>query len=60
VRRNLKKGNLTLQIYDLESDPGEQNDLAPTNPALVERMTRLLAEARRPSPIFPIPALDTE
>ena len=31
-------------LFDLEADPGEQENLAPTRPEIVERMLRLLAD----------------
>jgi len=34
----------TLQLFDLEADPGETRDLAPGNPALVEQLSAKLPE----------------
>lgn len=33
-------------LYDLEEDPGESRDVAPANPDVVERMRRIVGEAR--------------
>jgi arylsulfatase A-like enzyme len=35
------------QVYDLATDPGENHDLAPANPALITRLTRLWYEYAR-------------
>jgi arylsulfatase A-like enzyme len=44
-----------LRLYDLASDPREQNDLAPEEPARVARMAAVLAayEAALPRPVTP-------
>lgn len=48
----LKKPNKTIQLYDLDADPGEENNLASQYPELVEELTKLMQEARTPSDIF--------
>jgi arylsulfatase A-like enzyme len=42
-----------LELYDLETDPGEQRDVAPAHPDVVERITAHLATARTPSDRWP-------
>jgi len=58
IRTNLRKGNTTLEVYDLRSDPGETRDIAPENPDLVAEIEGVLRAARHPNPVFPIPVLD--
>ena len=58
VRPRLGKGDLELEVYDLEADPGETRDLASERPEITRRLEALLAEARVPSPDFPVAALD--
>lgn len=43
------------ELYDLETDPGEQRDLAEARPEIRQRLTRLLrARARRPAALDPV------
>jgi len=35
IRRNIKKGNLTIELYDLETDIQEQNDVAVQHPEII-------------------------
>jgi arylsulfatase A len=37
-----KRGLPAVQLYDMEADPGEQNNLQARHPEVVERLTRLL------------------
>lgn len=48
----LKKPNQRIELYDLENDPGEENNVASENPELVNELTKLMQEARTPSEIF--------
>ncbi len=62
IRRNmLQRSNpdpLKMELYHLDSDPSESNDLAEERPEVAERIASLMAEARRPSPRFPFPPLE--
>jgi arylsulfatase A len=58
LRRNLRKGPEAFELYDLESDLGEQNDVAGRHPDVVARLAALLAREHAPSGEFPLAALD--
>ena len=47
-----------IELYDLESDRGEQNDVAKEHPQVVAELAELMQKARVPSTRFPFPALD--
>jgi arylsulfatase A-like enzyme len=44
----------TLELYQLESDPVEENNLAGEHPGLVEELLDLMTQEREESPIFPL------
>jgi arylsulfatase A len=59
IRTGLSKGKLTpIQLYDLESDPGETKDVAAGHPELVAKLNARMKASRRPSDVFPLKALD--
>jgi len=41
-----------LELYNLEDDPKEENNVAEANPDLVERLARMMEEEREPSDKF--------
>ncbi len=43
-----------IQLYDISKDPGEENDVAKTNPDIVELLDGTMAKAVTPSPQYPI------
>jgi arylsulfatase len=47
-----------VELYDLESDPGETTDIAAARPDLVAELAAFMAREHRPSALFPFPALD--
>ncbi len=60
VRRELRKGPGTPELYDLRRDLSESTDLAGEHPELVAELLGLMQSARFPSTEFPFPALDPE
>lgn len=51
VRNGLDR---SIEIYDLASDVGESIDLAGSRPDLVQRASKILKEAHRPDPNWPL------
>ena len=43
-----------IELYDLEADLGEQNDIASRHPDIVKRMDEIMRSARTESPYFPV------
>lgn len=43
-----------MELYDLNNDIGEENNIASTNPKIVAEMTQLLIDARTENPNFPL------
>jgi arylsulfatase A len=58
VRPRLRKGDLALELYDLEVDRAESNDLAAEHPEVVARLEALRAREHAPSEVFPLPTVD--
>ncbi|PQO43021.1 arylsulfatase [Blastopirellula marina] len=62
IRQNMmQKKNpdpLKIELYDLEADPGETTDVAAEHPEMIEKMTKLMAEAHSPAPFDKMPVLD--
>ncbi len=46
--------NKKTEIYDLMTDPGEENNLAPTRPDLVQKFESIIKEAYTPSTDYPV------
>lgn len=47
------KPGASMELYDLEADPGEERDVAATNPGVVASIQRFLDTARTPSERWP-------
>ncbi len=52
------KEKLRIQLYDLEKDPSESEDVASKNPEVVARIRKLLEQEHTPSKFFPIKPID--
>jgi len=57
-RTGLQKSVGPLQLFNLESDPSEKNDVAAAHPEEVRRIETILSENHTPSKLFPLKALD--
>lgn len=55
VRYNLAKGNRDVELYNLETDIGEEHNIADQHPKIAEKMRQLMNEAHKPSPVFEFP-----
>ena len=61
IRTGLNKNpDAKVQLYHLSDDIAESNNIASQHPKIVENLTRLMRDARTPSPTFPFAALDQE
>ena len=54
VRTNIFGNNRELELYDLESDPSEANDVAEKNVEVVRQIEDILVKGRTDSGLFPI------
>lgn len=59
IRPRLRSGDLSIELYDLAADPGEARNIASQHPEVVARAAAIMAREHAPSPLFPIPAIDS-
>ncbi len=45
-RGNINEGDLTIELYNLDEDPAESNDVADEHPEIVEEMATIMKAAR--------------
>lgn len=50
----VKSRSAPIELYDLKTDIGEQNNVAPKHPDLVKRIGEIMQAARTDSPEFPV------
>ena len=46
IRRNIQEGNLEIELYDLDADIREENNVAEANPEIIEKITKIFKESR--------------
>jgi len=51
VRKNIFRGNMDIELYDLDTDIQEQNDIASENPDLVKKMEAIMKNSHSPATI---------
>jgi len=42
---NIRKGNSTMKLYDLEKDLREERDVAGEHPEIIRKLTKLMEES---------------
>jgi arylsulfatase len=45
LRMNIMEGNLEIELFNLEQDPREQQDLADQHPEIVRQMEQIMKSA---------------
>lgn len=58
LRRNMNKGNLKLELYDLADDAGEQKDVAAKHPEIVRKIEAIMEKEHTRSQLFPLKSVD--
>ena len=48
----------SIELYNLKTDIGEQNDVAAEHPEVVEKLRKLMAQQHVPSKDFPFKPID--
>ena len=54
IRLDIEGDNDRYELYNIDSDPGEEHDLAAENPEKVEELKAIMAEAHVPNSNFPL------
>ena len=49
IRRNILEGNITIELYDLENDIREQNDVASNHPEVIAKIEAIFKSEHRPA-----------
>ena len=51
IRRNIQEGNLEIELYNLEEDILEENNVAEANPEVVEKITQIFKDSHQSATI---------
>lgn len=49
IRKNIFEGNLQIELYNLQNDPTEQQDVAAKNPEIVKQIAQLMKQEHTPA-----------
>lgn len=44
IRKEIKKGNMKVELYDLSKDPAEQNDISADHPDIIKKMEDIMVK----------------
>lgn len=58
IRQQMGRGNLEVELYDLQADVSEQHNVAAKHPDIVAQMTQQMSDVRTRSTEFPLIPLD--
>lgn len=60
IRKNIRKGNLQLELYNLDVDPTEQNNIAAQHTEIVQQIEKIMKQAHTTPQVasFLLPALE--
>ena len=59
VRKEMFKGNMDIELYNLEEDISEQNDISLKYSNIAEKIREIMKKEHVPSHIFPFEQVDT-
>ena len=54
IRQNIFKGNMDIELYNLENDIREQNNIASEHPEIIKQMEEIMINEHVPSEMFPL------
>jgi arylsulfatase len=60
LRKGMFRGNMHINLYDLEKDIAEQHDVSEKHPEVIARIKRIMAAAHTPSKVFPFKQIDAK
>ena len=58
VRQGMTRGNIDVELYNIETDVSEQHNVADQHPEVVGQLTKLMMEQHQPSELFPLRPFD--
>lgn len=54
IRQNIFKGNMDIELYNLNNDIQEQNNIASEHPEIIKQMEEIMVNEHVPSEMFPL------
>ena len=51
IRKNIINGNLEIELYNLDTDIREENNVAAENPEIVKKMENIMKKEHTPSTV---------